>query len=178
MAEFRQIFFFVEGPDDARFFKSVIQPHLINHFDDIRVVEYQRMSKTQKLYRFIRSVKSIPFANYYFIKDINSAPCISEKKRDTYKNYNNRIESEKIIIVVREIESWYVAGLDERACNDFGIRHAPNTDTLTKEQFNLLIPETYGSRTDFMIEVLKSFSIETAKTKNRSFQYFCSKLAI
>ena len=120
----------------------------------------------------------MPFAGYYFVKDINSTPCISIKRDEVHKESKKRIEIEKIIVVIKEIESWYVAGLDEKVCNELGIHYLPHTNTLTKEEFNLLIPRDFDSRTDFMIELLKSFSIEIAKTKNTSFKYFCSKLVI
>ena len=47
-----------------------------------------------------------------------------------------------------------------------------STDELTKEDFNRLIPRRFDSRIDFMFEILKSFSIETAARRNNSFDFF------
>jgi len=41
-----------------------------------------------------------------------------------------------------------------------------------------LIPKKFTSRIDFMSEILKKFSIEIAKQKNNSFQYFVEKYMI
>jgi ribosomal protein L17 len=56
------------------------------------------------------------------------------------------------------------------------IRKLPNTtDELVKEQFNIIIPQRFDSEKNFMIEVLKTFCINTAKQKNKSFKYFVEK---
>ena len=81
----------------------------------------------------------------------------------------------KIIVVVKEIESWYLAGLDNKVCKQLKIKNFPNTEKVTKEEFNSLIPKKFTSRIDFMLEILKNFSIEIAKKKNTSFRYFVEK---
>jgi len=50
-----------------------------------------------------------------------------------------------------------------------------NTDTLTKEGFNSLIPQRFDSRIDFMVEILKRFCTGMAKRKNGSFRYFAER---
>jgi len=76
--------------------------------------------------------------------------------------------------VRKEIESWYLAILDDGKCKEFGVPSF-RTDDVTKEQFNGLIPKKFDSGIDFMREILKSFDIEIAKRKNRSFKYFAEK---
>ncbi|MEM3394055.1 MAG: hypothetical protein QXY79_03310 [Candidatus Methanomethylicia archaeon] len=49
-----------------------------------------------------------------------------------------------------------------------------NTEIISKEQFNGYIPKDI-SRIDFMIEILKNFSMEEAKKRNNSFRYFMKK---
>ena len=90
--------------------------------------------------------------------------------------YEQKLAGDKIVIVIKEIESWYLAGLDEKQCKELGIKSFQETNDITKEQFNSVIPTKYDSRIDFMAEILKRFSIETAKSKNNSFQYFIEKL--
>lgn len=85
------------------------------------------------------------------------------------------IENDKIIVVIKEIESWYLAGLDDEEYKRFEMHTLSNTDDITKEQFNDLIPKKFDSRIDFLLEILKSFSIEIAKQKNKSFRYFSEK---
>jgi hypothetical protein len=78
-------------------------------------------------------------------------------------------------VVIKEIESWYLAGLDDRSSKRLGTRYLNTTDNVTKEQFNDLIPKKFDSRIDFMQEILKCFHTETGKQKNTSFRYFLEK---
>jgi hypothetical protein len=78
--------------------------------------------------------------------------------------------------VIKEIESWYLAGLTAKDLEKLNIDYKKKkTDNLTKEQFNRLIPKKFISRIDFMQEVLKHFHLETAKQNNQSFKYFLEK---
>jgi hypothetical protein len=77
-----------------------------------------------------------------------------------------------------EIESWYYAGLTVETLQKLGLPSLPSTDGLTKEDFNALIPPSFDSRIDFMFEILKSFSFETATRKNQSFHDFVSRYRI
>ena len=83
------------------------------------------------------------------------------------------------MVVVRGIESWYFAGLDNIRSKKLKIRrNFENTNNLTKEQFKTLIPKSFDSEIDFMIEILNLFSIEIAKNKNDSFKHFLEKFNI
>jgi len=81
-------------------------------------------------------------------------------------------------VVKIEIESWYLALLDNNTCRKFKIKLSKikNTDHITKEQFNALIPKKFDSRVDFMIEILDCASIETARQRNTSFKYFIDNI--
>ena len=110
---------------------------------------------------------------YIYVRDINDSPCVSYKKQKIQDELRN-IDKNRIIVVIREIESWYLAGLDVSS-KKFGVRPFNITDTITKEQFNDMLPTKFDSRIDFILEILKYFSIEKAKERNRSFRYFIEK---
>ena len=116
------------------------------------------------------------FADYYFLSDVNRSPCVTAKKQSLKNKYKPKIDENKIVIVVKEIESWYLSGVDDKTCNDLGVKPFQNTNAITKEHFNQLIPKNFDSRIDFMLEVLKRFNMETAKKKNKSFSYFMGKI--
>jgi len=78
-------------------------------------------------------------------------------------------------VVIKEIESWYYAGLSSESAEYLAVPDLPLTDDLTKEDFNALIPSKYDSRIDFMFEILKFFSIDTAGKKNHSFNFFVNR---
>ena len=113
-------------------------------------------------------------ADYVFLADINRQPCVTAKKRKLTDHFPE-LDDDRTVVVVMEIESWYMAGAEDRACRRLGLQPSRSTDTLTKEQFSELVPKRFDSRVDFMAELLKCFSIETAKGRNRSFRYFVER---
>ena len=171
---YRRLWVLLEGNDDERFFERVIKPIFEKKYDSVRSWLYaQKQTKTVK--NLLRSIKAMG-SDYFFWGDINSLPCMTAKKNRITKRYGAGLDINNIIIVVKEIESWYLAGLDDKARKELGIRTFSNTDNITKEKFEELIPKKFDSRIDLMMEILKRFSVETAKQKNRSFNYFMSKV--
>ncbi len=169
---YRRLFIWVEGEDDERFFKNILEPKLQKKYDWVETRRYVTLKK-EKINNFLKSIKGMG-ADYIFVTDINNSPCVIAKKQETQNKLRN-IGSDKIIVVIKEIESWYLAGLGDAECNRFDIRTFNDTDEIIKEQFDSLIPKKFDSRIDFMIEVLKIFSIEVATQKNRSFRYFIQR---
>lgn len=168
----KQLFVFVEGNDDERFFNKILLPELKKKYDYVKVIKYTTM-KRDKIDNFIKSIKAMG-AEYIYLTDINNSPCITAKKEEIQNKYKN-IDKERIIIVVQEIESWYLAGLDDRASKQLKVKNFHATNDVTKEKFDALVPQRFTSRIDFMSEILKNFSIEIAKYKNKSFKYFVEK---
>ena len=100
--------------------------------------------------------------------------CYTKKKETIKSKVIKNIDSARIIIVKTEIESWYMAGLSRHNAASLNIQHFPNTDDITKEDF-ARICNKYTSRIDCMANILEKFSIDVAKTQNKSFKYFCDK---
>ena len=170
----KKLYIFVEGNDDQRFFEKIIKPKFKDKYDDVYITKYKQ-EKKEKVENLIKSIKARGF-NYIYVSDINDSPCVRHKKQKIKKEIKN-IDEGKIVIVIKEIESWYLAGLEDNEAKRFGIsKKISMTDNLTKEDFNkLMLNKFKKSRIDFQSEVLKVFSIETAKKKNKSFKYFIEK---
>ena len=83
------------------------------------------------------------------------------------------VDKSKIRIVQREIESWYLAGLDKINCTKYKIKYLERTDEVSKEKFDSMIPKKLD-HTSFQIEILKYFDKECAKSRNYSFDSFAS----
>ena len=170
---YKALYILVEGDDDERFFKKILLPRLREKHDYIKVIQYaQKPKKFEYIKKFIKSIQSM--GDYIYVTDINDSPCITAKKQEIQDKLKN-IDEDRILVVIKEIESWYLAGLDDTCSKKFRISLCDTTDDLTKKQFNNLIPKKFGSRIAFMQEILKCFNIETAKHKNESFRYFCKK---
>lgn len=165
---------FVEGSDDMRFVEAVIQPELEKRYgEDIDIIDYPH-KQGGFIDSLITAITEDENADYLFLADFDSAPCITEKKREWRVRYPH-LAAERTVIVAREIESWYLAGLDDASCRRFKIPLFARTDRLTKEAFNAIIPKRAKTRTDFLFDVLNYFDLATAKRKNASFRYFIEK---
>lgn len=170
---YNRLFIWVEGDDDLKFFDEVIKPTFETKYDLVEVRPYARL-KREKVNNYLKSIKAMR-ADYIFVADINQAPCVTARKQEIEENFRNA-DKDKMIVTIKEIESWYIAGLDDVCCRRCGIPHLNTTDNITKEQFNELIPRKFrASRIDFLQEILKYFQTEIAKQKNQSFGYFLEK---
>ncbi len=170
----RLLFFFVEGNDDERFVESVLLPHLYRHYKSIQIYQYAR-KKQKDVNALLRSLSNLN-ADFVWITDINGSPCVTQRKDKTISKYAGLVNApERVAVVIKEIESWYLAGLDDEVSERMGLVPFRTTDDLTKEEFDRLIPQKFDSRIDFMVELLKKFESETAVQKNRSFEYFVGK---
>jgi hypothetical protein len=165
----KRLFILVEGEDDVRFFGRVIKPLLVPHYDDIEIIPYASI-KRLKVNNFLKSMTQMR-NEYVLVADIDTERSVRDKKQLLYHWYPD-INGGNIIVVIREIESWYYAGLPDSSLQRFGLPVLATTDELTKEDFNALIPKSFDSRIDFMFEILKTFSPTIAVRRNRSFQFF------
>jgi hypothetical protein len=168
----RRLFIMVEGQDDVRFFGRIIKPILAPRYDSVEIIPYACI-KREKVNRFLESVSQMK-NDYIFVADIDFEHSVRDKKQILYYRFNN-IDGRSIVIVIKEIESWYYAGISGDLARELGISDLSSTNELTKEDFNRLIPRRFDSRIDFMFEILKSFSVETAVRKNHSFNFFVSR---
>jgi hypothetical protein len=116
--------------------------------------------------------------NFLFFADLDDVACVTRKKDDIKQNYGPMAD-ERIIVVVPEIESWYIAGLNSQSRKNMNIRHTGPTDSLDKEKFNILLKKSkYTSKNDFTIEILKRYKLEEARKNNsplsRFYDRYCS----
>jgi len=171
----KRLFILVEGEDDVRFFGRLIKPLLLPWYDSVEIIPYASI-KRDKVNKFIKSVVAMK-NDYIFVADIDFEHSVRDKKQILYYRFSE-VDGSKMVIVIREIESWYYAGIPVHLARELGIPELENTNDLTKEDFNARIPKKFDSRIDFMFEILKSFSLDTAAKKNQSFHYFVNRYHI
>lgn len=163
----------IEGPDDKRFFERVVKPLFEAKFDHVQLWEYSTKKKSE-INGFIRSIIEEK-GDYIFVRDLNQSPCITQRVEKITKTYP-KLSIEKLLIVVQEIESWYLAGITRSNARMLRVKIPNSTNKITKEQFNNLIPQNYtDSRINFMIELLKGYSLRDAVQRNKSFSFFIDK---
>jgi hypothetical protein len=171
----KRIFILVEGEDDVRFFGRIIKPLFASRYDSVEIFPYASI-KREKVNNFLKSVR-IMKNDYIFVADIDRERSVKNKKQILYYHFSN-IERGSIVVVIKEIESWYYAGLTNESARSLDVPVLAVTDDLTKEDFNNLIPRKFDSRIDFMFEILKYFSADAARLKNHSFGYFIQRYRI
>ena len=170
---YRQLYVWVEGGDDELFFNRVIWPLLARRYNLIEVVPYAQRPPTWRG-SYISNIRSTRNASYIYVTDLNAAPCVTAKKEDV-RGMLSAAEDDRVLVVVPEIEGWYLAGLNAEHSARLGIGEPATTDQTTKERFEQLQPSSFESKLDFMLELLDCFSVEAAREKNQSFDYFCRK---
>ena len=166
-----RLFLFVEGNDDRRFFSRIVVPLFRENYTSIEIISYASM-KTERVCRFVRSIREMGhdfllFADIDEVRNVHAKKAILRERFCTLTDY-------KIVVIIKEIESWYLAGLDDRAQKRLHLRHFQTTNHITKEIFNAMIPQEYSSRIAFMVELLNRYSLHEAEGRNRSFLYFMS----
>lgn len=141
-------------------------------YDRVVIRAYASM-KRAKFSALLGAVRAMG-ADYLVIADNDHAPCVTFKKDLVCRGISG-VQPQRIRVVVEEIESWYAAGVDREEMEKLETSFPANTDGLTKEEFNDLVPERFDSRIDFMMEILKVFSLDSARSRNASFDYFLHK---
>ena len=173
MNYYTRLILFVEGKDDRRFAESVLCPLAEPLFDHVEVYEYAE-GNPAKVRSYINQIRFVPDWSYVFIADFDQGPCVTLRKDQLVSRYGN-LDAGRIMIVSREIESWYLAGLDSDSCHDLGVQFLRDTNDATKERFDNMTPSRFENRADFMVEVLNKYNTETARIRNVSFDYAMGK---
>jgi len=141
-------------------------------YDRVVIRAYASMKRV-KFSALLGAIRAMG-ADYLVVADNDHSPCITAKKEWVGRGVAG-VQPQRIRVVVEEIEGWYAAGLDLENMVSLRTVFPVNTDGLTKEEFNDLVPERFDSRIDFMMEILKVFSLDSARSRNASFDYFLRK---
>jgi hypothetical protein len=158
----------VEGDRDRRFIEAAIKPRLELAHGLVLVKEY-RQQKTAFINRLLRAMAHEGF-DHLFIADIDSAPCVTSRKEKVRERYPD-VEDQEIVVVSKEIESWYLAGITAEGATTLNVSPPSSTDDLTKQDLDRLRPAKFDSQLDFLLEILKHFDETTACRRNKSFAH-------
>lgn len=170
---YTEVWLFSEGDDDHRFLEHLIVPLLEREYTCVTHYDYAQTSPP-KVAKFLSHLQHQGI-DYIFFGDIDSHPCITLCKQRLEERYGVP-DLENIIIVVREIESWYLAGIDCKRRRKLGLQNMPRqTDNLSKEQFNSSTPSKARTRIALKHKILEAFCVSLARKNNRSFRYFTDK---
>lgn len=159
-----KLFIFVEGSDDERFFRHYYSGR------NVKMVQYANMP-SKEFSSYIQTITHMNAADYIIVADSDGASIDDKKRKIIEKHPICNIS--KVFISQREIESWYIAGLNRCDSAKYRVKYIFCTDNISKEKFDLLIPKGY-TPTSFKVEILKFYDFEEAKYRNASFKIFAN----
>jgi len=168
----KRLHILIEGDNDKDFFYKIIKPLFCSRYRLVILWKYGKQSK-EKINNYI--VNNIDKENddCIFVTDIDASPSKRLEEYDSIRDQN------RIIEVIKKIESWYIAVLTDDKCEKLGFISPETTDDLGKGRFKEFSKKSgFRSPEAFMQEILKDFDIETAKRKNASFKYFIDNFAL
>jgi hypothetical protein len=164
---------FIEGDSDEYFVNWIVEPSFSNKGIDVITHKYANMTK-ENITKLILSITELK-EDFICLTDYRS-PCITSTKEKLQRDKFDGIDTNKIVIVKKVIESWYLAGLSCYNCKKMKIPENNITDGINKTDFNNMVAKSkYQPRIDCMLEILKRFDIMIAKQQNHSFNYFYEK---
>lgn len=173
----KNLFVFVEGKEDMLFVKKVLYNLFIEHLINIIPIPYQE-TKNHEVKKLIKTAKADH--DYVLLSDLDrhTYPCITSRKNKRIDELDGEITSDKIIIVVEELESWCLAGIDTTIdeYTDFVIPES--TDDITKEDFDKILSNTSFNKNKLFNYLSFNFSVDLAIERNKSFKYFMKKYCI
>lgn len=110
--------------------------------------------------------------------DSHTYPCITSRKDQRIRELDGEITSDKIIIVVEELESWCLAGIDPNIEEYADFVIPDSTDDVTKEDFDEILSNTSFNKNKLFNYLSLNFSVDLAIERNKSFKYFLEKYCI
>lgn len=166
--EDRRLYILVEGDDDDRLLNKIISSLVFERFDNIKTYKYSQQ-KAEKIDDFLKTIKSQQHWEYIFIADYDNSPCKAIKKQRLTEIFHE-LDANRIFIVVKEIEGWYLAGIDESCCRKMNIHYFDKTDNLSKEDFLRCLPKKITAY-EFKLMIIKNYLLDQAKNRNTSLAY-------
>jgi hypothetical protein len=176
------VYLIIEGPDDERFFDNIVKPLFEQEGLITKCIPHACISRKERI-KFIRSIKNFDNQDYIYAKDLDRYPCITSRKCSIIKELNSQVDDSRIMVVAKVIESWYLAGANEKTLKQLRVKRknidriTKSTDTIDKIQFDEFFPKTLP-RSNIMLKLLESYDIAKAIKCNKSFDYFIRKFLI
>lgn len=178
----KKLLILLESDYDQIFFEKILLNFFEKKFDETQLVLYARIHP-KTIEKIIKAYLDLGF-DFIIFCDLDNANCYPSKKEEIEARFNLG-EKEKILIVIKEIESWILAGVIKEVLYDVGTnkrivtkmgvhKKGFTTDCVYSKDFDKLKPRGMSKRL-FVLRILAFFNIKKAKQRNTSFLYFFNK---
>jgi len=159
----------VEGDCDEDFVNAVIHPWLVGRGRYDEVIPFKYANRRKQVVEDYVWVVTRRGEDLLCLTDLTHARCVPERMRQLIDHEIGTFDPAMVFVVVKEIEGWYLAGVDSSGCRKMGIRYEGRTDQLKKEDFNGVIAKSkFRPRSACRYEMLKNYDLELAATRNGS----------
>ncbi len=180
----REVYFFVEGDADKRFFERIIKKLILKHQKYEIVHIHQWRQKKEELVnnlikKFLEKGCRVVFVRDYDKYAQNEEQLnnhISRLKEETMQKYKIKSKDD-IFIAIQEIESWYLAGAKKNFLKRHNITSIESTININEKKFYKLKPKGM-TKSEFLIEMTENYDIKMAKKKNSSFELFLEGIGL
>ena len=158
------MFCFVEGQDDEIFFK-----HILLQSEKITFYQFAKKTSSQ-VNKLINSLNSMN-EPYLFFAD-SDGNTIYEKKKKILEKFP-RVLPANLFIVQYEIESWFLAGVNQALSDTYHFKkYYKTTNSVTKEMFLDCISLVRDTRLNILLKILAVYNCSLAENRNNSFASF------
>lgn len=169
----KRLVILIEGNRDEDFIQWIVKPIMISaeEYFDIITYKFPRMPK-HITGSYIETVRNMG-DDILCLTDITGFRSKKDKREQVQRDHIGNIGDDRVIIVIKEIESWYLAGVSQPCCGRMRIDYYDRTDTINKEKFHEIITRSkFIPRSVCCLEMLRNYDVELAKRRNRSFNCF------
>ena len=178
-SSFLQIRLFVEGFYDKKFVERILAPRLSERYAVVQIHEYAHTAD-ETLRNHFKSLTRMPDTCFFILADYDMGPCLSSKRQDFRSRFEPLLQSEQILIVRQEIESWYLAGVPIE--NPFKVPIPNNVETVSEQKFrDMFATWCKRYRTNYAIlrdEILEIYDWDLALQRSPSLLYCAKRLEI
>jgi hypothetical protein len=165
----------VEGPHDKLFFDKALHAYLRNSGIEIEVLISKGWG-TADYEHFIDL-----FDAAIILRDLDDFACPLKKKDDFCSTYRLHHHKQKVVIAIKEIESWYLAGGSVNLPKLPTRFHTPcSTENFYKEDLKREVTRHYrwDKHETTLVELSKDYSVSMAVSRCSSVKYFFNKLSL
>ncbi len=164
------IYVLMEGDRDLDYYETLIEPILNNKYDQVIPYKYIQKKK-EKVNKYIKVIKKIK-ADYYVLTDMDESESVEDAIQKILNRMDNLIDKNNVIVVIKEIECWYIAGMPQSFIERYDINlDISNTEIYEKEDFDCIIP-TNMSHVIFYTRILELYDCNNAIKRNNSLKFF------
>jgi len=173
-ASYKRLYILVEGLNDERFVDSILKPIFEGNYAFVKTYKYAEKDK-KTIRKFIKSIHSMD-ADFICLADLDNSPCTTHRKSVIKTKKLGSVEDSRIMIAKKDMDSWYLAGINDACCRRFRISIHNTTDNIDKRQFKRILERSkLGFTLDCRMQILQNYDLSTAVLRNQSFYYFYQK---